>query len=120
MSWAHAMAYGGQLLNDARWTELAWAQIEWLTGNNAHEVSFISGVGCLNPMPHSRYFGTVIGGFMNGFRGTENDTPYVDLNRDAEWNSTEYWMTPLSNALMALARLLPTRLNERRKLGQPG
>lgn len=117
MSWAHALAYGGQVLGDASWTALAWAQIEWLLGNNPYDVSFVSGVGYNNPMPHSRYLGTVIGGFMNGFRGTPEDWPYVDLAREAEWNSTEYWNVPLSNSLMALARLLPRRIADVRKLG---
>jgi hypothetical protein len=119
MSWAHGLAYAGQVLGGGRWTELAWAQLEWLTGNNHADVSFISGVGYLNPMPHSRFYGTVIGGFMNGFRGTEPDVPFVDLARDAEWNSTEYWNTPLANCLMALSILLPPMILERRKLGQP-
>ncbi len=70
MSWAHGLAYVGQILNDSSWTALAWAQIEWLTGNNILDMSFISGIGYNNPMPHSRFFGTLIGGFMNGFRGT--------------------------------------------------
>jgi hypothetical protein len=96
---------------------LAWAQIEWVTGNNDYDVSFITGVGYNNPMPHSRYLGTVLGGFMNGFRGSVPDIPSVDLAREAEWNSTEYWNVPLSNCLMALARLLPRTVANERKLG---
>lgn len=117
MSWAHGLAYVGRVVNDASWTALAWAQIEWLTGNNLYDVSFISGIGYNNPMPHSRLLGTLIGGFMNGFRGTEEDIPYVDLKREAEWNSTEYWNTPLSNCLMALSRLLPASVQTVHKLG---
>jgi hypothetical protein len=117
MSWAHGLASVGQVLDDPAWTALAWAQIEWLTGNNHVDVSFISGVGYNNPMPHSRFLGTLIGGFMNGFRGTPEDTPAVDLERDAEWNSTEYWNVPLSNCLMALSRLLPPVVATSRKLG---
>lgn len=118
MSWAHGLAYAGQVLGDEAWAALAWAQIEWLTGNNHVDVSFISGIGHNNPMPHSRFLGTLVGGFMNGFRGTPEDTPGVDLERDAEWNSTEYWNVPLSNCLMALARLLPPSVATHRKLGQ--
>jgi hypothetical protein len=117
MSWAHGLAYVGQVLSNSSWTALAWAQIEWLTGNNAFDVSFISGIGYNNPMPHSRLLGTIIGGFMNGFRGTEADIPHVDLLRECEWNSTEYWNTPLSNCLMALSRLLPTHIRSMNKLG---
>jgi hypothetical protein len=118
MSWAHGLAYVGQVLGDSSWTALAWAQIEWLTGNNHVDVSFISGIGHNNPMPHSRFLGTLIGGFMNGFRGTPDDTPAVDMERDAEWNSTEYWNVPLANCLMALARLLPPVVATHRKLGR--
>ena len=117
MSWAHGLASLAQVLNSALCRRLAWAQIEWLTGNNHRDVSFISGIGYHNPMPHSRYFGTAVGGFMNGFRGTAEDLPFVDLERNAEWNSTEYWNTPLSNSLMALARLLPSTVAEVHKLG---
>ncbi len=117
-SWAHGLAAVGQALGDESWTALAWAQIEWLTGNNHVDVSFISGVGHNNPMPHSRFLGTLIGGFMNGFRGTPEDMPGVDLERDAEWNSTEYWNVPLSNCLMALARLLPANVAANKKLGK--
>jgi hypothetical protein len=118
MSWAHGLAYVGQVLGDVSWSALAWAQIEWLTGNNHLDVSFISGVGHNNPMPHSRFLGTLIGGFMNGFRGTPEDVPGADLERDAEWNSTEYWNVPLANCLMALCRLLPPTVATNRKLGQ--
>ncbi len=117
ISWAHGLAYVGQVLKDPTWTALAWAQIEWLTGNNAFDVSFISGVGYNNPMPHSRLLGTIIGGFMNGFKGTEPDMPVLDQEREAEWNSTEYWNTPLSNCLMALSRLLPATVRTINKLG---
>ena len=117
MSWAHALAYVGQLLGERAWTDLAWAQIEWLLGNNQLDVSVVSGVGYNNPMPHSRFLGTLIGGFMNGFRGTQPDLLEIDLSREAEWNSTEYWNVPLSNCLMALARLLPAVIPLNHKLG---
>lgn len=117
MSWAHGLAYVGQMLGDVTWTNLALAQIEWLLGNNDLDVSVVTGVGYNNPMPHSRFLGTLIGGFMNGFRGTAEDVPTIELAREAEWNSTEYWNVPLSNCLMALARLLPPKVQLTRKLG---
>ncbi len=69
------------------------------------------------PLPHSRLLGTIIGGFMNGFRGTGADIPTVDLAREFEWNSTEYWNTPLSNCLLALSRLLSANIRTMNKLG---
>ncbi len=57
MSWAHALAYMGQILGNNGWTDLAWAQIEWLTGNNHLDVSVISGVGYNNPIAPQPLFG---------------------------------------------------------------
>lgn len=117
MSWAHGLAYLGRMLNDDDLIHLAWAQIYWLLGNNDYDISFISGLGYNNPMPHSRFLGTIPGGFMNGFRGTVDDNPYFDQNREAEWSSTEYWNVPLSNCLMALSWLLPANISAHNKLG---
>ena len=58
-------------------------------------------------MPHSRFLGTFPGGFCNGFNGTADDQPRLDMEGQAEWNTTEYWMTPLSNMIMALSLLNP-------------
>ena len=85
---------------------------------NDLDVCFVSGFGYDNPMPHSRFFGTIPGGVMNGFRGTPEDIPYVDLKRECEWNSTEYWNVPLSYCLLALSKLLPDEIPEARKLGK--
>lgn len=117
MSWAHALAYAGRMLNDSDLTDLAWSQIDWLLGNNDVDVSMVTGVGYVNPMPHSRFLGTIIGGFCNAFRGTADDIPTIDMERKAEWNSTEYWNVPLSNCLMALSWLLPAKVNPSAKIG---
>ena len=106
-AWAYALALIGQVLDSQKAEELAWSQIHWLTGANDKDVSFISGVGFNNPMPHSRFLGTIIGGFMNGFRGSTADIPEVYCNREAEWNSTEYWNAPLCYSLLAFGTLLP-------------
>lgn len=117
MSWAYALACMADALGNTAFSDLAWAQIYWLMGNNDHDVTMVSGIGYNNLMPHSRFLGTIPGGFCNGFRGTIEDIPYVDMERRAEWNSTEYWNVPLSNCLMALARLLPRHISNRAKLG---
>lgn len=117
MNWACAMSMAGEVLPDPSATDLAWAQVHWLTGNNRVDVSFISGLGYNNPMPHSRFLGTIPGGFMNGFCGSPEDSPFVDLRRECQWASTEYWNTPLAYCLLALARLLPTSLSASRQLG---
>jgi len=117
-SWAHALALTGRLLGEPACIELAWRQLHWLTGGNPHNASVISGVGYNNPMPHSRLLGTYPGGFCNGFMGSAEDQSRLDLEGDAQWNTTEYWMAPLSNALMALSLLNPQGAPASRKLGR--
>ena len=50
--------------------------------------------------------------------GTADDRPHVDLQGDAQWNTTEYWMTGLSNAVMALSLLQPRDATAGDKLGK--
>jgi hypothetical protein len=118
-SWAHALALAGNLLGEPRCAEIAWRQLHWLIGANPFNSSLISGVGYNNPMPHSRFLGTYPGGFCAGFIGSPEDLPLLDLDGNAQWNTTEYWMTPLSNALMALSLLNPARGASCQKLGSP-
>jgi len=116
-SWAHALALVGKVLNDPRATQLAWQQIHWLTGQNLHNSTLISGVGYNNPMAYSRFLGTYPGGFCSGFCSTSDDLPYLDQKAEPQWNTTEYWMVPLSNMMMALAHLLPKDSPQEAKLG---
>jgi glycosyl hydrolase family 9 len=116
-SWSHALALVGRLLDEPRCTELAWRQLQWLLGCNPFNASMVSGVGYNNPMPHSRFLGTFPGGFCTSFNGSADDQPQLDQEGDAQWNTTEYWMTPLSNALMALAQLCPEGADPSRRLG---
>lgn len=117
MSWAHALALLGDVLDDPRATTLAWSQIHWVTGQNLHNACLISGLGFNNPMPHSRLLGTFPGGFCSGFIGTPSDTPHLDTMGDAQWNTTEYWATPQSNLFMALTILLQRNPAPKSKLG---
>ena len=116
-SWAHALALAGRVLGDQRLDELAWRQLHWLLGCNTHNSCLVSGAGYNNPMPHSRFLGTYPGGFCNGFNGSAEDQPLLDLEGNAQWNSVEYWVTPLSNTLMALGLLNPPPADASRKLG---
>jgi hypothetical protein len=68
-------------------------------------------------MPHSRFFGTMPGGFGAGPRGDSNDETVLDLDGWAEWNSTEYWNPPVGNSLMALSLLLPRIIKTEHKIG---
>jgi hypothetical protein len=116
-SWSHALALVGVLLDEPRCADLAWSQLHWLLGCNPFNACVVSGVGYNNPMPHSRFLGTFPGGFCTAFNGSADDQPQLDLDGDAQWNTTEYWMTPLSNTLMALALLNPPADGASRKLG---
>lgn len=119
MSWAHALALGARILGRKDWQDAAWAQIHWQLGFNPLNMSYISGLGYRNPMSHSRFFGTIIGGFCLGARGDAQDRIYTDQEGRGDWSTCEYWMTPVGNILMALACLLPRKVPSDRKLGAP-
>ncbi len=105
MSWAHGLAMTARILGDQALKDIAWDQIYWTLGHNPMMASMVTGVGYNNPMPHSRFLGPFPGGFMSGFIGDADDRPVLDLEGRAQWNTTEYWNTPLANCLMALAEL---------------
>ncbi len=116
-SWAHALAYAGVILENNEMKNAAWNQLYWLLGNNLKNSCVVSGIGYNNPMPHSRFYGTMIGGFGAGPRGDSNDEIVLDLDARAEWNSTEYWNPPVGNSLMALSYLLPKEIKTENKIG---
>jgi hypothetical protein len=117
-SWAHGLALASSVLEEPRCADLAWRQLDWLLGCNPFNSSLVSGVGFNNPMPHSRFLGTFPGGFCNGFMGAADDQPRLDLEGEAQWNTTEYWVTPLSNALMALCILDAPGKGPRARIGE--
>jgi len=96
--------------------DAAWDQLYWLLGQNLKNSCVISGVGYNNPMPHSRFFGTIIGGFSVGPVGDLKDEFVLDLDARAAWNATEYWNPPVANTLMALAHLLPKKVKSSGKI----
>jgi hypothetical protein len=116
-SWAHALALLARVLDDGGCRDSAFDQLSWMTGNNPLNVSMITGVGCRNASPYSRFYGTLPGGFSIGPIGTAEDAISVETEGRIEWNSGEYWLLPLANATMALAALLPSRVDVSRKLG---
>lgn len=117
-SWAHALAKMSNFYKNNDMANCAWNQFYWTLGFNPFNSSFISGIGFNNPMPHSRFLGTSVGGYLIGFIGKEDDKPFVDMEAKAQWNSTEYWVTPIANFCMALAELLPTEILPEKKLGR--
>ncbi len=116
-SWAHALALSGRIMNNQAMLTAAWDQLHWLWGKNPLNACMVSGSGYNNPMPHSRFLGRFPGGFCVGPRGNLKDEIFIDREGRADWSSTEYWLTPLSNALMAMAILLPREIPDKNKLG---
>jgi len=117
-SWSHALAMMGNYFDNQKMKETAWNQLFWTLGFNDFNASFVSGVGFNNPMPHSRFLGTTVGGCLIGFIGKSDDKPFVDMEAKAQWNSVEYWVTPSANFCMALAELLPKEIKPENKLGR--
>jgi hypothetical protein len=116
-SWAHALAMMGGILEDAPCHEAAFDQLSWLLGCNPLNVSMVTGVGCRNATPYSRFYGPLPGGFSIGPRGTAEDTIYADVEGRSVWSSGEYWMAPLANTLLALSNLLPAKVPSNGRLG---
>jgi Glycosyl hydrolase family 9 len=117
-SWAHALAVAGAVLGKAEWTQAALDQVHWLLGRNPFDASVVTGVGHHHPVPHSRFEGAIPGGVMNGPRGTAADEPFLDMEAQIDWGSTEYWNLPLANLLQALAYLVPPNVPASRKIGR--
>jgi hypothetical protein len=117
-SWAHALAVGGRVLDDPAWSHAALDQIHWLLGRNPFDASVVTGVGYGQPVPHSRFQGAILGGVMNGPRGTAADEPFLDTEAHIDWGSAEYWNLPLGNLLQALAYLMPANVPASRKIGR--
>jgi hypothetical protein len=116
-SWAHGLAMMGRVLEDRDCRNTAFDQLAWLTGCNPLNASMITGLGSRNASPYSRAYGTLLGGFCLGPRGTEQDGIYVDMEGRTVWSSGEYWMVPLANTLLALAELAPAAISSAGKLG---
>ncbi|MDD5198804.1 MAG: glycoside hydrolase family 9 protein [Terrimicrobiaceae bacterium] len=116
-SWAHALAWCGEVFDLPEFRTGALDQLHWLLGNNPVQASFLSGIGYNHPMPHSRAFGYLNGGLMNGPRGNAKDEMFVDLGAHGDWSTCEYWNAPLANALFALSYLLPKHREPRGKIG---
>jgi hypothetical protein len=118
-SWAHGLGMMGRILGRRECAHAAFDQLGWLLGANPLGVCMVSGVGCRNPIPYSRFAGLMPGGVLLGPRGTEDDRMWVDLDGRLDWSAGEYWMAALANLLLALAELLPHPVLAVRKLGQP-
>jgi hypothetical protein len=116
-SWAHALALCGDVFGLRCCRDMALDQLYWLLGKNPAHASFLSGIGYNHPMPHSRPFGYLLGGFMIGPRGVATDEFYADTAGRADWSTCEYWTTCGANTLLALSYILPDQIASNQKLG---
>jgi hypothetical protein len=116
-SWCHALAACWKVFGEETGREASLSQLHWLLGNNPLNASSMNGVGYSQPMPHSRFFGQLQGGFMIGPRGNAADEFYMDLAARGDWSTCEYWTLNQANSLMALSHLLPHEIPASRKLG---
>ena len=81
----------GQMLGHEKWKHIAKHQMEWVMGRNPDRACLMTGEGINNPYPHSRFLGLIPGGIMNGYIGGIDDEPYLDMDYQMDWRTTEYW-----------------------------
>ncbi|MDR1305919.1 MAG: glycoside hydrolase family 9 protein [Verrucomicrobiales bacterium] len=116
-SWAWALARCATVFDLPACRQVALDQLYWLLGNNPAQASFVSGIGYNNPMPHSRPYGYLLGGFMVGPRGDAADEFHADTAGYADWSTCEYWSLVGAQTVLALSHLLPRTVPNQRKLG---
>jgi hypothetical protein len=116
-SHAHSLALAWSLFGKREYRNLAIKQIEWITGFNPYMACLINGFGFNNPVPHSRFLGSITGGVYNGYIGDSRDLPVLDLAGKMLWNTTEFWNPPLANLMMALSYILPEQIKPENRIG---
>ena len=87
--WARALACCADVFYHPKCRMAALDQLHWLLGTNPFRASFVSGIGYNNPMPYSRPFGHIVGGFMNGPRGNARDEIFADTGGHCDWSTCE-------------------------------
>jgi hypothetical protein len=107
---SHALLLGtaAKDFGNAKWRDLAYAQIEWAFGMNPFAATLASGIGVRNPFPHSRYVGIIPGGIMNGICGNADDEPILDTTYAGIWRTNEYWSPHVGYFEWAQAVLEPS------------
>lgn len=90
-SHALMLATAARDLQESRWRDMAYQQLEWVFGTNPFCASMTSGIGVRNPYPHSRYVGVIAGGIMNGICGNTKDEPVLEMGYSGNWRTNEYW-----------------------------
>jgi len=99
------LAKAAKVLNDPRYRELAWHQLEWVIGRNPLGISSVTGIGrCSRPYVGvgTGAKGGIDGGVMNGVRGDDNDMPLPPRS----WAGCEYWTPNVTYFLWLTSELL--------------
>ncbi len=91
LSHAVGLRMAGGILKQEHLLDLAKIQVEWVMGRNPENACLMTGEGINNPYPHSRFLGLIPGGIMNGFVGLADDEPFLDMDYQMDWRTTEYW-----------------------------
>lgn len=89
--YALLLATASRTFEQGSYRDLAYRQMEWVTGANPFGACLMTGEGLRNPYPHSRFVGLIPGGIMNGIAGNTGDEPVLDTENGFDWRTTEYW-----------------------------
>ncbi|MEJ2010219.1 MAG: glycoside hydrolase family 9 protein [Acidobacteriota bacterium] len=88
-----------------QYADLAYRQLEWVTGANPFGACLMTGEGMRNPYPHSRFVGLIPGGIMNGIAGNAEDEPVLDEDYKFIWRTNEYWSPHVAYYLWTVSTL---------------
>jgi hypothetical protein len=91
LSHALLLAEAWKFFGTQSYRDLAYAQIEWVFGNNPFAATMATGLGYQNPPAFSPFVGAIKGGIMNGICGDSNDNPMLATQNSRYWPTNEYW-----------------------------
>ena len=91
LSHALLLTQAGVKFGEPRYTDLGFAQLEWVFGANPFSSSLATGLGSRQPTPFSPFVGPIQGGIMNGICGDDSDRPILDSQDATDWHCNEYW-----------------------------
>lgn len=101
MSHTHLLARAAAQLNEARWRGPAEQLLHWCLGHNTLNRSLFSAIGYRQPFGYSFRVPQLPEAMVVGFIGRPDDSPYLEESTAIEWNTLEYWSTPLLQAAQA-------------------
>jgi hypothetical protein len=85
------LAEASHIFGRSDYRDMAYAQLEWVFGNNPFAAALATGLGAQNPPAFSPFVGAISGGIMNGICGSKADTPQLATQDFTYWQTNEYW-----------------------------